>query len=503
MMHERTRVYSGSGLYSRKRTRTVGKAERRRLRELRAGEMEAQRLALEADKQARQVPDGLPAAGEAGPLAMRMPFKGPLLSHRDTTQVLASLYPFIADGGLGVPGAYIGDDAYSREPFSFDPWNLYNAGVITNPNGVIAGEIGAGKSTTAKAIACRALLFGRRTNIASDPKGEWTTIVESIGNGQVIRLVPGGRTRINPLDTGKKPARNFDGTLLSDGEWAIMQRTARLSLITAIADSLLAEPLNPAERATVDHAVDLVVEQSNNQPRLPEVVNQLLSPDPDGGVPPGISDLRHLGDLGRMAGQALRRLTHGDLGGLFDDYSTVTFDASAMMSSVDLSALGPNHAGIHIAQTCAAAWVESAVRDPDAGVRYMIYEEGWSMFEHASLLQRMREQWKLSRHWGLSNWLIAHRYSDVEAAGDADSKVRNLARGLLEDTDIRVLHRQKADAIRATVDATRMSEAEGDALTGLPQGTALWRINTRPFLVNTVVHPLERDLFDTDTRMAA
>lgn len=91
----------------------------------------------------------------------------------------------------------------------------------------------------------------------------------------------------------------------------------------------------------------------------------------------------------------------------------------------------------------------------------------------------------------------------MEAAGDADSKVRNLARGLLEDTDIRVLHRQKADAIRATVDATRMSEAEGDALTGLPQGTALWRINTRPFLVNTVLHPLERDLFDTDTRMAA
>src|SRR5699024_560400 len=88
------------------------------------------------------------------------------------------------------------------------------------------------------------------------------------------------------------------------------------------------------------------------------------------------------------------------------------------MTTVDLSALGTGHGGIHIAQTITSAWVEAAVRDPHGGKRWIIYDEGWSMFESAPLLARMREQWKLSRAWGLSNWLIAHRATDIDAAGE-------------------------------------------------------------------------------------
>src|SRR5699024_1956162 len=143
----------------------------------------------------------------------------------------------------------------------------------------------------------------------------------------------------------------FDGSVLSGREWAVMQRSARLALVTAIADSLLPAPMNPSERAAVDHAVDVAVAASNNHPRLPEIVDQLLDPDPDARLPAGVRDIAQLADLGAMAGQALRRLTQGDLGGLFDDYSTVDFDPDALMTSVDLSALGPAHPAIHIAQT--------------------------------------------------------------------------------------------------------------------------------------------------------
>src|SRR5699024_4403921 len=126
--------------------------------------------------------------------AMRMPLTTGLLAHRETSRNIAALYPFIADGGIGVPGAFIGVDAYSGEPFSFDPWNLYTAGIISNPNGVIFGEIGGGKSSTAKTMVLRSLLFGRKATVASDPKGEWTPLTTAVG-GSAIRLAQGGVTR--------------------------------------------------------------------------------------------------------------------------------------------------------------------------------------------------------------------------------------------------------------------------------------------------------------------
>src|SRR5699024_10463090 len=158
--------------------------------------------------------------------------------------------------------------------------------------------------------------------------------------------------------------------------------------------------------------------------------------------------------------------------GLFDDHSTINFDLSAPMTTVDLSALGPGHAGIHIAQTITSAWVESAVRDPQGGKRWIIYDEGWTMFESAPLLARMREQWKLSRAWGLSNWLIAHRATDIDAAGEQGSHVRGLATGLLEDTDIRIMHRHGHDLAKQTAQTPGISAPETQITPHHAQGVA-------------------------------
>lgn len=143
-----------------------------------------------------------------------------------------------------------------------------------------------------------------------------------------------------------------------------------------------------------------------------------------------------------MPGQGLRRPTGGDLAGLFDNHSTVAFDPTALMTTADLSSLGPSHPGIQIAQTCASVWIEATVRDPRGGKRWVVHDEGWSMLTHGPLLARMQEQWKLSRArgsglraQGLSNWIIAHRCPDFDAAGESDSRTRHLARGMLADTD--------------------------------------------------------------------
>ena len=55
-------------------------------------------------------------------------------------------YPFVAEGGLGSSGVFVGQDLYSGGSFVYDPWVLYANGVITAPNVVLAGIVGSGKS---------------------------------------------------------------------------------------------------------------------------------------------------------------------------------------------------------------------------------------------------------------------------------------------------------------------------------------------------------------------
>ena len=69
--------------------------------------------------------------------------------HRATSANLQAIYPFVADGGLGGHGVYIGRDLYGGS-FAFDPFALYEQRVLTNPNMLVIGEVGSGKSSLVK-----------------------------------------------------------------------------------------------------------------------------------------------------------------------------------------------------------------------------------------------------------------------------------------------------------------------------------------------------------------
>ena len=62
--------------------------------------------------------------------------------HRATTANAQAIYPFFAQNGLGEGGVLIGADVHGSA-FTFDPFVLYERRVISNPNLVIAGEVGA------------------------------------------------------------------------------------------------------------------------------------------------------------------------------------------------------------------------------------------------------------------------------------------------------------------------------------------------------------------------
>jgi hypothetical protein len=133
---------------------------------------------------------------------------------------------------------------------------------------------------------------------------------------------------------------------------------------------------------------------------------------------------------GRDPGHTLGRLVYGDLAGLFDGPSTVASDANLPMMSLDLSRISGSDAAIALLMTCASAWVEAALADPSGGQRWVVYDEARRLMLQPALLARMQSQWKLSRALGISNLMVIHRLSDLDAVGDAGSSSRNLALGL-------------------------------------------------------------------------
>ena len=119
-----------------------------------------------------------------------------LPAHEATTAQLGAVYPFAASPPLPTGAVVVGRDLFGGL-FVHDPFELYRIGVITNPNIVVFGQIGRGKSAFVKTYLYRQAIFGRRI-VVLDPKGEYGPLARALGAASILR--PGGSMRLNPLD---------------------------------------------------------------------------------------------------------------------------------------------------------------------------------------------------------------------------------------------------------------------------------------------------------------
>jgi type IV secretory pathway VirB4 component len=409
-------------------------------------------------------------------------------THAATSATLAGAYPFLAEQGLGSAGVLVGTDLLSGGAFVYDPWVLYGQGVLTNPNVLLAGVIGTGKSALAKSLTTRSLPFGVRVYVPGDPKGEWTPVARAVG-GIAITLGHGRTARLNPLDAGARP------TGLTDTAWDALVWSRRRELLGVLTETVLARRLQPVEHTALDAALRAAV-QGTEVPTLPDVVTHLL--DPTTGTRDDTAALRV---DGRDVAHAVRRLVHGDLAGLFDGHSTVTFDTQAPMVTLDLSAVSGNDTLLSLVMTCASAWMETALADPDGDRRWVVYDEAWRVMRHPALIRRMQAQWKLSRAYGIANLAIIHRLSDLDAVGDHASETRALAQGLLADCSTRITYRQENDQLTGSATALGLTGTQTQLLPTLGVGHGLWRIRDRAFLIAHQLTAGEASVFDTDTRL--
>ena len=452
----------------------------------RFAQLEAERAKVAAERAAARSTDYLPRGGEPGPAALRSYRQFRVPPHQDTSATLQGAYPFLAEGGLGSQGVFVGQDMYSGGSFVYDPWVLYQRGIITAPNLVLAGIVGSGKSSLAKSLYTRSIPFGRRVYVPGDPNGEHTAVAEAVG-GKAIILGHGLRNCLNPLDEGYRPGG------LSDPEWASTVASRRRDLIGALAETVLERALSPLEHTVIDVALQAVV-ASASVPILPMIVDRILTPDP--------GDDERLAEDGRLVGHALRRLVSGDLAGLFDGPSTVTFDPTLPMITLDLSRVVENSTLISVLMTCSSAWMESALLDPNGGQRWVVYDEAWRLMSHPALLKRMDAHWRLARHYGIANLLIFHKLTDLDNVGDQGSAMRALANSLLANAESRIIYRQESDQIGTTGKTLGLTGTEQKLLPSLGTGQGLWRIKESSYVVQHQLHPEELRVFDTTQRMS-
>ena len=406
--------------------------------------------------------------------------------HRATTATLQAVYPFVAEGGLGGRGTYVGRDLYGGS-FCFDAFTLYADGALSNPNMLVIGAVGSAKSSLVKTFLLRQAVFGRQAWIV-DPKGEYGPLARALG-AEPIRLAPGGGITINPLSRRV----GWEG---------------QLGLLLAVGSAAIARDLDPEEQAALREALAVLDQASLLEPTLPEVVSLLFKPTAEMADRLSTTPI-DVARAARPVALGLQRLCEGELRGMFDGPTTAALDTEAPAVVLDLSAVY-HSAALGILMTCAAAWQRGAIAERHAKADreglpapkvINVADEAWKVIAVAGIGEWLQDAFKRSRAYGVQNLIVLHRLSDLSAAGDLGTRERALAEGLLHDAQTRVVYCQYEDELPRTRELLGLTTTESRIVGELDPGVALWKVGRRSFLVQHRLSPMELDLVDTDARM--
>jgi hypothetical protein len=328
----------------------------------------------------------------------------------------------------------------------------------------------------------RQMIFGRTAWII-DPKGEYDKLAEVCGVTP-IRFVSGGHIRLNPLDP------------MIGGE-------AQLALLRSISEVMLGRNLRPEEDACLERAHDeAVIEAARRgaQPTVPQVVARLLEPS-DAAAQELRTSTARMAEDGRQLALSLRRMGAGDLRGMFDGPTSRGLNLAGRLVVFNLREVKDEARPILMA--CTAAWLQGSWARDDGIRRIVVLDEAWVVLRHLAIARWLRESWKLARQYGVQNIAVMHRLSDLTAAGEAGSEQVQLAKGLLEDSETRVIYRQSPGEVEAARELLGLTQTEVDQIPTLERGEALWRVGRRSFIVQHRLEPAtEREIVDTDANMA-
>ena len=393
---------------------------------------------------------------------------------RATTVEWGSLYPWHFGGSIPSTGPVIGLDRMAgRSPFGLDPLRLVTEGVATNPNMVVCGSPGNGKSAFVKQLLWNLVgSFGYRF-VVTDVKGEYRSLAAALG-APILVLRPGGPTRVNPL-------HDPDG---------------RLEFSAALASLCLDRSLDALERAALAAAVRALPDRP--------VIGDLLGVLRD--MPATVCDDLVMGRDEALAGtQALRfglgELLNGSIAGMFDGASNVEPSTSKVGFVVDVSGCGTDDRVLRFAMLAGQRAVSQMLASSTRHT-LQVNDEGWRVASTVEGTRWMQHSFKLGRGQAIANILVVHRFAEIGA--QADGVTGEIAQRLVSDADLHVMFRQgdRADA-DDSVERLRLPEAIRDALSQLSARRCLVHLRGRLAMLDVVLSRRMLALADTNQAVRA
>ena len=248
---------------------------------------------------------------------------------------------------------------------------------LKNPNGLILGTPGSGKSFSAKREICNAFLTTDDDILVCDPEAEYAPLVECL-HGQVIHISPSSTQYINPMDINSNYSEE-DNPLSLKADFI-------LSLCELVVGGK--EGLQPVEKTVIDRCVHLIYRKyfndpcPENMPLLEDLYNALLEQDE--------KEAHHVAT-------ALEIYVKGSLN-LFNHHTNV--DIANRIVCFDIKELGKQLKKLGMLVVQDAVWGRvTANRNAGKSTRYYVDEFHLLLKEEQTAAYSV-EIWKRFRKWG-------------------------------------------------------------------------------------------------------
>ena len=315
-----------------------------------------------------------------------------------TTSSVAIFVPFTTQELFqnGEEALYCGINALSNNLIMVDRKKL------KNPNGLILGTPGSGKSFSAKREIANVFLVTNDDIIICDPEAEYGPLVERL-HGQVIRISPTSPHFINPMDLNL----NY-----SDEENPLsLKSDFILSLCELIVGGK--EGLQPVEKTVIDRCVRLVYRdyladpKPENMPILEDLYNALLKQDEKEA---------------HYIATALEIYVTGSLN-VFNHRTNV--DIHSRIVSYDIKELGKQLKKIGMLIVQDQVWNRVTVnREARKSTRYYIDEMHLLLKEEQTAAYSV-EIWKRFRKWGGIPTGITQNVKDLLSSREVENIFEN------------------------------------------------------------------------------